>query len=87
MGSRGAMSGRKLNATGVRKLEKSNRTLQRVIEQHISYIENPKQKYEDWDTFTEGRKQREIRHWQKEINAMSAAIEQNKKRMEEHKNG
>lgn len=58
MGGRGGSSGL-INSTGRKKLEKGIRTKKRRINEHISYIRNPKLKYADWDSFSDARKERE----------------------------
>ena len=47
-------------------LKKGIRELTKRIEEHEEYINNPKIKWNDWDSFDELRKKREIRHWEKE---------------------
>ena len=74
-------------ATGVKKLQKSNANLQKRIAEHKSYINNPKQKYSDWDSFTDARKAREIKHWNKEIQNFQSNIARNNAQIKKIKEG
>ena len=53
-------------------ISKSIKSLTNNIKKHQDYIDDPTIKFgERWDTFDDARKQREINHWKKEINAFS----------------
>lgn len=78
------------NAKGISYLQKSNATLQKKIKEHQSYINNPKIKYSNWDSFTDARKAREIGHWNKEIQNFQNSIASNNaqiKKIKESGNG
>ena len=63
-----------LEQQGERQLRKGIKSLQQDVERHKDYIKNPKQKWKDWDLFSEERKQRELKHWEKEIEAFEDSI-------------
>ena len=50
-----------------RELKKGIRKYNRRIKEHEGYLKNPKQKWKEWDSFSEERKQRELHHWKTEI--------------------
>ena len=78
------------NAKGISYLLKSNASFQKQIKDHQSYINNPKIKYSNWDSFTDARKAQEIRHWNKEIQNFKSNIARNNaqiKKIKESGNG
>ncbi len=83
MGGRGGSSGL-INSTGRKKLEKGIRTKKRRINEHISYIRNPKLKYADWDSFSDARKERELGHWKQELQNFRNEINNARKRIREY---
>lgn len=50
-----------------KQLRKGIRHHQEKIKLHYEYLDNPKLKWKDWDNFSDARKERELRHWRKEI--------------------
>ncbi len=48
-------------------LKKGIRSKEKRIREHKGYIENPYIKYPEWDSFDDDRKERELKHWRKEI--------------------
>ena len=44
------------------------------IKEHEEYIKNPKIKYNEWDIFSQDRKERIISYWQREIKAFKNSI-------------
>ena len=57
-------------------INKSINKLTRRIGEHKSYINDPAVKYGDqWNTFSDARKQREIGHWQTEIQGFSEQVD------------
>ena len=60
--------------TSISAVEKSIRNLRKRIHEHIGYIRNPKQKYQEWDSFDANRRMKEIRHWTSEIDTFITNI-------------
>lgn len=56
-----------LEKQSIAELEKGIRSLKERITEHKKKIQNPKQSWVRWDEFDETRKQRELKHWRKEI--------------------
>ena len=65
----------KLSGQGEIQLRKGIKNLQKKIDEHQVYLNDPKIEWEEWDSFSEERKQRELRHWEIEIKAFNEGIE------------
>lgn len=66
-----------------RQIRKGIRTKLRVIERHKYKIKNPHTVYPEWDSFSEERKHREIKHWLHEIATHEKEIAEREKILEE----
>ena len=64
---------------GERQLRKSINTLNKRVQEHENKLKNPQATFPDWDEFPERRKERELRHWKKEINAFKESIQKMQK--------
>ena len=60
-----------LSKMGIRQLEKSVASYRKRIDEHRGFISNPLLKYtkEEWDSFSEARREREFAHWMSELKA------------------
>lgn len=79
MGGRGASSG--INRVGIRKLEKSNKSLGKQIHLHKDKIGNPEKYAKDWATRNKKQRHGLIKHWQIEIEAFQKTIRENRKKI------
>lgn len=59
-------------------LRKGIRNLEKVIQQHEEYLQNPLPHCPDWNEYTEKRKQGLKKHWEKEISNAKESIENRK---------
>lgn len=59
-------------------LRKGIRNLEKVIQQHEEYLQNPLPHCPDWNEYTEKRKQGLKKHWEKEISNAKKSIENRK---------
>lgn len=73
-----------VNKTGVRKLKKSITALKKRIKEHKRSIKNPYDKYPNWDEFDKARQDREIRHWETEIDAFEKQIQDNERMIHDY---
>lgn len=64
-------------------IRKGIRTKLRVIKRHKYKIENPHTVYPEWDSFSDERKQREIKHWMREIATHEREIAEREKILEQ----
>ncbi len=65
-----------IDKMGERQLYKSLKSLREKIIEHKNFINNPQLKYSDWESFSEERKNRAIKHWDNEIKAFEYTIEE-----------
>ena len=68
---------------GINQLKKGIDSKQRKIEIHLQKIANPEKTYPEWETFSKARKQRELHHWEKEIETHKIEIQQRLDRIKE----
>ena len=67
-----------------KRLNKSINTHSKQIKNHENYINNPKSKYGDeWDNFSDERKQNAINHWQEDIKRHEAYKEAKQQTLDE----
>ena len=64
-----------LGKQSIAQLRKGIRNLRERISEHRGYIDNPKSKWHEWDSFSEVRQRREIRHWEKEIKNFEESVQ------------
>lgn len=93
MGGRGASGGKSVISEKRRsyrqaetRVRKSVKSYEKLISEHEGYIKNPKQKFNDWETFSEKRKRNELRHWENEIVAFKGNIEKAKLKLKGFEN-
>ena len=93
MGGRGASGGKSVISEKRRsyrqaetRVRKSIKSYEKRIIEHEGYIKNPKQKFNDWEGYSETRKQTELRHWNHEINAFKGNIEKEKQKLKGFEN-
>jgi hypothetical protein len=55
--------------------QSSIKSFEKQISKHEGYINNPKSKFDNWDNFTDNRKQRELNHWNTEITGFKEQID------------
>lgn len=66
----------------VKQLVKGIGSYNKQIDKHEWKTKNPHLVYSEWDSFSEDRKNREIRHWNDEIAAFRKNIDDNKAELE-----
>lgn len=55
--------------------QSSIKSFEKQISKHEGFISNPKSKYQNWDNFSDARKQRELNHWKTEIKGFQEQID------------
>ncbi|MBR5094854.1 MAG: hypothetical protein IK095_07135 [Oscillospiraceae bacterium] len=71
----GAAGGEKaIRAQNKAQLEKGIRSLKKRMTEHMRYIEDPKGHVPDWDSLSQERKDKYLKHWAEEIKAFQSSI-------------
>lgn len=66
-------------------LKKGIASLEKKIEEHEGYLKDPKSHVKDWDSYPQQRKDRDIRHWKKEISDFNVSIQNRVNELERRK--
>ncbi len=85
MGGRGSNS--KHIETGIRKLKKANKSLNKQIRSHIEKIRHPERVYgKQWEGIPAARRESRLQHWKTEIRAFTKSKSDNAKKIKELRN-
>jgi len=69
------------------RVRKSIKSYSKLIEVHKNNIKNPHRKFNEWQNFSEKRKQDELRHWKHEIMTFRGNIKKALKNLKDIENG